>query len=452
MLFYMTTFNKNTQEIDRHQIKPDLAGCRIGSRGSLGELEKSLAEFGQQVPVIVAGQEGSWVLIDGYRRWKALGRMGQDTLLAEVWDCKVGEALIQVLAQEQKKPREALEEAHLIRELIEVHEMSQKEVGLKLGKHPIWVSRRLMLLAGLSEDWQKGLQEGWLKPWVVNRVLKPLERINENHAARLVETQQTEKLSTPQLAQWYGYYQQATRPIRQNMVDQPRLFLKSLENSQQEAELQDILAGPEGACLKDSSMSRAILKRLERKLPGIWDTASDEALGDIQSHLQRALGTLSNLCEKLEEKRNANRSRDGFKHPEPTCPGNGDSGDSPNPEHGEEHGQEIPEHRCESRTGHRDTRGGSSRGYGRDPKNRVQVLQEERGANAGDSDGKIRPPDLLQHPDTLDSGGGVARGPQKSGELSLCARGRDATRHVTPPTSHQRQGSNCPVRITDPGS
>ena len=42
----------------------------------------SLAEIGQQVPIIVVRDDTRIVLVDGYKRVRALARLGQDTALA----------------------------------------------------------------------------------------------------------------------------------------------------------------------------------------------------------------------------------------------------------------------------------------------------------------------------------------------------------------------------------
>ena len=56
----------------------------------------SLAAIGQQVPVVVVPGEGParLVLFDGYKRVRALRRLGQDLVGATCWDLSEAEALI----------------------------------------------------------------------------------------------------------------------------------------------------------------------------------------------------------------------------------------------------------------------------------------------------------------------------------------------------------------------
>ena len=54
------------------------------------------------------------VLLDGFRRVQALGELGRDTALAEVWAGSVAEGLLQVMGPHQARSLQAIEEAWLI--------------------------------------------------------------------------------------------------------------------------------------------------------------------------------------------------------------------------------------------------------------------------------------------------------------------------------------------------
>ena len=65
-----------------------------------------------------AGRE-RLVLIDGYRRIAALRRLGRDTASVEQWTCDLTDALLGLLARTQNRPFASIEEALLIRELMQ---------------------------------------------------------------------------------------------------------------------------------------------------------------------------------------------------------------------------------------------------------------------------------------------------------------------------------------------
>ena len=50
----------------------------------------SLGDVGQQTPIVVVRDGNTWVVVDGYKRVRALRRLRQDTVRALAWDLDVG--------------------------------------------------------------------------------------------------------------------------------------------------------------------------------------------------------------------------------------------------------------------------------------------------------------------------------------------------------------------------
>jgi ParB-like chromosome segregation protein Spo0J len=71
-------------EIDLHQLELRYRDLRIADPVRRRRLRGSLAEIGQQVPVVVIAEGERYVLIDGYQRVDALARLRRDTVLAVV--------------------------------------------------------------------------------------------------------------------------------------------------------------------------------------------------------------------------------------------------------------------------------------------------------------------------------------------------------------------------------
>ena len=67
----------------------------------------------------LAPSSSNALLIDGYRRVKALKRLGADTALVQCWHCPVGPALAQMLAHSFSRAFDPMEEALMLRELID---------------------------------------------------------------------------------------------------------------------------------------------------------------------------------------------------------------------------------------------------------------------------------------------------------------------------------------------
>ena len=138
---------------------------------------------GQLEPVLANRDGERFVLLDGYHRVAALKKCGQDKVWVEWISCDPARGLVTALLRNQGRKWEPLEEAMLIRKLIEEHGMSQQKAGLELGKSG-GISGRLKLLEGLPDAVLEAVREGGIGVWAAQRVFAPLARANSEHAVR----------------------------------------------------------------------------------------------------------------------------------------------------------------------------------------------------------------------------------------------------------------------------
>ena len=128
--------------------------------------------------VAVSGGPGAGgerlVLIDGYRRVAALRRLGRDTASVEQWACDLTDALLGLLARTQNRPFASIEEALLIRELMQGLGLSQHDLARRCGRDVSWVSRRLQLLSGLPDAALTAVRAGTLSSWAAGQIVVPL--------------------------------------------------------------------------------------------------------------------------------------------------------------------------------------------------------------------------------------------------------------------------------------
>lgn len=252
------------------QLDLRYAHTRIRRPEALLPLMRSLEQWGQIRPVsVVPSDPPCHVLVDGYLRVEALRRCGKDMVLAEVWLCGEMEALLQVLMRVQERRWEALEQASLIRELHERHDLSQDKIARLLGKDKSWVCRRLSLLCSLPDDVLEAVRSGHLSPWAASRILAPLARANPEHAKALSRTLLEEHLSTRDLGDLFRHYQKANRKQRERMVLDPVLFLKALRAKEEESRIHSLKEGPEGKWLREMKLAGHILVRLTKELPSV---------------------------------------------------------------------------------------------------------------------------------------------------------------------------------------
>ena len=205
--------NTHCLDLDLHRLDLRFAGARVAEPLAVERIARSIERGGQIVPCVAVAdppvevlQGGErLVLIDGYRRIAALRRLGHDTARVECWACDLAEAMLGVLARTQSRQWAAIEEALLVRELVEGLGLSQHAIARRSGRDVSWVSRRLQLLAGLPDAVLVAVIEGRLSSWAASRVVAPLARANSEHAERLMKALSDAPLNTRALRAWFDH-------------------------------------------------------------------------------------------------------------------------------------------------------------------------------------------------------------------------------------------------------
>jgi ParB-like chromosome segregation protein Spo0J len=209
------------------------------------------------------------VVIDGYRRIAALRRLGRDTANVQPWRCDLAQGLLNVLTQSQSRPLMAIEEALLLRELVNGLQLSQREVARRTGRDVSWVQRRLLLVMAMSDPLLDAVRTGRLSSWAASRILAPLARANTDHAQQLLSALQATPLSTRELKRWFEHYQSAQRPLRERLVAHPRLFIEAVAVKEQQSADANLAAGPEGQTLTELRRLEGLLGHVRRRLTGL---------------------------------------------------------------------------------------------------------------------------------------------------------------------------------------
>jgi ParB/RepB/Spo0J family partition protein len=315
------------ESIDLHRIDTPFADTRVHQPGAVRQLIASIEANGQQVPVIVVQVDERLVLVDGYRRWQALGRLGRDTVCCRVWQCALPEALAQVLARHQARAFEPIEQAWLLSAMV-AEGMSQRALGECVGKDPSWVNRRLALLTALSEPLQEAVREGVISTWAANRVFVPLARANSADAEQLLAQVRTAPLSTRELATWLEHYRQGNATTRERLLAHPRLLIESLKAGQTRA---DALPEPEGQWLAELEQVCRQLAHLRRRLSALLDPSPPpQTWQALREGVAKVVQTCERLRQPLQENRDAHRAAT-TDHPRAAPKGHGDPPDQPHP-------------------------------------------------------------------------------------------------------------------------
>ena len=114
----------------------------------LQELAQSILEHGVLQPVLVSQQpDGSFQLITGERRWRAVQLAGLPTVPAMVKEATPQASLELALVENiQRRDLNPLEEAQAFRQLIEEHGLTQEQLGQRIGKSRVSITNTLRLL------------------------------------------------------------------------------------------------------------------------------------------------------------------------------------------------------------------------------------------------------------------------------------------------------------------
>ena len=125
---------RSVMDLEFHQVDLRYEALRTRNAAREARLLASLVEKGQQAPVVVVtvGDAGRHVLVDGYKRVRALRRLGRDTVRAMAWDLGEAEALVVERLMRSGDGAGALEEGWLLAELRDRFGMTVEELGLSL--------------------------------------------------------------------------------------------------------------------------------------------------------------------------------------------------------------------------------------------------------------------------------------------------------------------------------
>ena len=252
-------------QVEFHQLELRYESLRRTSAEQERKLLGSLASTGQQSTVVVvsAEQSGRYVLIDGYKRVRALKRLGRDTVRASLWDVSERDALIVEHHMHRGESPSALEQGWLLQELHEGFGLSVSELSVRFDRSSSWVSRRLSLVKQLPESVQEQVRCGQIVPHAAMKYLAPLARANRADCIRLVEATRPRRVSTRQMERLYTAYMSGDDTARQWVLEQPWLFL---EAERERSEHPRAETTPAEALVDDLRILGTVSRRCVRRL------------------------------------------------------------------------------------------------------------------------------------------------------------------------------------------
>jgi ParB-like chromosome segregation protein Spo0J len=221
-------------DLEFHQLDLRYEELRSKSPARERRLLSSLAELGQQTPIVVvntAAERLRPVVIDGYKRVRLLRKLGRDTVRATTWDLGEADALLLERMLRAGEADSALEQGWFLRELRDRFQLTGAELGKRFGRTESWVSRRLGLVADLPESVQRHVRMGAISAHVAMKYLVPLARANRADGERLADAVAPLRLTTRQMAIVHAAWSGASIKTRELILKDPALVVRSHEET-----------------------------------------------------------------------------------------------------------------------------------------------------------------------------------------------------------------------------
>lgn len=104
-------------DLELHQLDLPYEALRRRDPRRERQLRASLEEHGQASPAVVLPRDGRFVLVDGYKRLRALRSLRRDLIWAATWDLEEAEALLLEGLMRGARTDSTLEQGWLLAEL-----------------------------------------------------------------------------------------------------------------------------------------------------------------------------------------------------------------------------------------------------------------------------------------------------------------------------------------------
>src|SRR6202050_4385824 len=261
-------------QLEFHQLDRRWEHLRVRHPGRQRRLLASLAEVGQQTPIVVVAADGHadrYVVIDGYKRIAALEQLGRDTVEAVVWPMGEAAAVLLDRSLRLSEHETALEVGWLLADLEQRFGFGLDELARRFDRSVSWVSRRLALVEVLPEGIQQQVREGKIMAQVALKFLVPVARQSLEACQRMAAIFAQHHCDTRVAGQLYAAWRQGSTAIRKRILDDPELFFKAQRQAQEKAP-----AGTGAELLRDLEMVVAIVNRAQRRLAGAVVTELDD--------------------------------------------------------------------------------------------------------------------------------------------------------------------------------
>lgn len=276
------------EEMSLTTLGLELQRVRCPPPSRVETIQRDLASNGQLTPLVAwFPSKGPPELLDGFKRLRAARSLGWSTLTVGCLEATESTALAMMLSLNRRFGLSHVEEALVVQELLRSG-LTGVEVGVLLGRHKSWVSRRLGLVQRLAPELLEDLKLGLLHPGVARRLLV-LPRGNQVELAAVARKAALGVRQTERLVQLWR--RAPSQEIRELILTEPQEVLEAVASSRKPS--QDPRLSKAGQSLQ--KILRAALAAMEALTQGL----QEGVMSEDRVLLKEDFGTLSRRMQRL---------------------------------------------------------------------------------------------------------------------------------------------------------
>jgi ParB family chromosome partitioning protein len=297
-----------TMPLEFHQLDQCWEHLRVRHTGQQRQLIASLAETGQQTPIVVVApteENARYVVIDGHKRIAALRQLGRDTVDAIVWPMSAADALLLERSMRFSRQESALEQGWLLAEMEQRFSYTREELARRFDRSISWVGRRLALVELLPDAVQQQVRTGKIAAQMAMKFLVPMARVSAGDCERMAAAWVKHHCDTRQAAQLYAAWREGSRVVRERILQEPELYLKTqrpleVEANSSAAELE-----------RDLDMAVALLQRVSRRLNAALPEMDGPQQQQARGRVERARRELNRISERMQQQQETKHADSG---------------------------------------------------------------------------------------------------------------------------------------------
>ena len=176
------------EDIPLSKFDLSLSEMRVMNIARVTQVEKSMRQHGQLQAVVARPCNGRFQIIDGFKRLYVAQDLMMETLQCRVLEIDLRQAKILLLSyNHSNQSMQVWEEAVVLKDLLQGHDLDQPRLAKLTGYSPSWVSRRLALIDKIDQGVSVEIRMGTLTSSHARALIR-LPRGKQGEVAQVIIT------------------------------------------------------------------------------------------------------------------------------------------------------------------------------------------------------------------------------------------------------------------------